>query len=335
MHILVTGATGFVGSALLERLALESQYKVTSVFRQKPHRLSFGNDRVQVGELLADTDWSHALCGIDVVIHAAARVHVMQDTSADPLVEYRRINVAGSLNLARQAVSAGVQRFVFISSIKVNGEATPLGQPYTANDLPAPADPYAVSKYEAEEGLQQLAGKTGMDVVIIRPPLIYGSGVKANFQSMMYWLGKGVPLPFGAVDNKRSFVALDNLVDLIVTCIDHPAAANQIFLASDGKDLSTTELLQRMAKVLGKPARLIPVPVKILELVAAALGKRALAQRLCESLQVDISKAQDVLGWTPPISVDEGLRRAAAGYKLKFFKYTPLDAEKAEDSDKI
>lgn len=184
--------------------------------------------------------------GHGVVIHSAARVHVMDEQSADPLAEFRKMNVDGTLNLARQAAAAGVRRFIFISSIKVNGEGTVLGKPYTAMDTPSPQDPYGISKMEAEQGLRQIAQDTGMEVVIIRPVLVYGPGVKANFRSMVNWMNKGVPLPLGSIYNKRSMVALDNLVDLVVTCIDHPAAANQTFLESDGEDLSTTEMLRRI-----------------------------------------------------------------------------------------
>jgi nucleoside-diphosphate-sugar epimerase len=201
----------------------------------------------------------------------------------------------------------------------VNGESTPLGQPYTAEDQPAPVDPYGISKLEAEDALRQLASESGMEMVIIRPPLVYGPGVRANFQSMMRWLNKGIPLPLGAIHNLRSLVALDNLINLIVTCIHHPAAANQTFLAGDGEDLSTTELLLRMAAALGKKVWLIPVPGFLLVWGASLLGKQAMAQRLCGSLQVDISKARDLLDWKPPVSVDEALRKTAQ-YYIKFRK---------------
>lgn len=310
MRVLVTGATGFVGGALIAAL-FEYGYAVRSAARRHSSNLP---GEVLVRELAPNTDWAIALQNVGVVIHLAARVHVMNDTSADPLAEFRRTNVAGTLTLARQAAAAGVKRFIFISSIKVNGEGTRYGEPFTAEDLPQPVDSYGISKHEAEEQLRRLAAETGMEVVIIRPPLVYGPGVKANFLSMMRWLYKGIPLPLGAINNRRSLVALDNLVDLIVTCIDHPAAANQTFLAGDGEDLSTTELLRRMGAALGRPARLIPVPPALLSAGATMLGKRAVAQRLLGSLQVDISKTRALLGWTPPVSVDEALRKTAAHF---------------------
>ncbi|WP_282341143.1 SDR family oxidoreductase [Pseudomonas sp. PS02288] len=314
MRILLTGSTGFVGRGLLERMSAEVGVETVAVVRDSSVGLPTHAAIFRVGEIGADTDWRGALERIDAVVHCAARVHVMRDTSSDPLAECRQVNVNGTLNLAEQAARAGVRRFIFISSIKVNGEGTESGKPYLADCLPAPLDPYGISKMEAEQGLRALASETGMEVVIIRPVLVYGPGVKANFRSMMSWLSKGVPLPLGAIHNKRSLVALDNLVDLIVTCVDHPNAANQTFLVSDAEDLSTTELLQRMGRALGKPARLLPVPAPLLRVGAALLGKGAVAQRLCGSLQVDISKTREVLGWTPPVSVDDALRRTAEHY---------------------
>ena len=271
-------------------------------------------EQVIVCSLSADTVWREALTGMDAVVHAAARVHIMNDTSVDPLTEFRRINVAGTLNLACQAASLGVKRFVFLSSIKVNGESTQNGRPFNTDDAPAPQDPYGISKLEAELALMEIATKTGMEVAIIRPPLVYGPGVKANFLSMMQWLDRGFPLPLGAIHNKRSLVGLDNLVDFILTCLDHPAAVNQTFLVADGEDISTTELLKQMAIALGRPGLLLPVQQNILKAFLKIIGKEAMANRLCNSLQVDISKARAVLGWRPPISVNEGLRRTAQGF---------------------
>ena len=268
-----------------------------------------GVHTVQVGDLTADTDWSRALTGVSVVVHAAARAHVMDDTAADPLTEFRRVNVQGTLHLARQAAAAGVRRFVFVSSIKVNGEATAVGQAFTAEDLPHPTDPYGLSKGEAEQGLRQLAAETGLEVVIIRPVLVYGPGVKANFHIMMRWVAKGVPLPLGALRNERSLVAVDNLVDLIVVCLRHPAAANETFLVSDGEDLTVAGLLRRTAASLDRSAWLLPVPMFILKLGGRILRKEVVVQRLCDTLQVDITKTRRRLGWTPPVSVDAALRK--------------------------
>lgn len=314
--VLLTGASGFVGKAVLEEL-LARGYSVVAALRNTPAELDPRATVSRFEALDGSTNWSTALAGVRTVIHSAARVHVMNDTETDPLAAFRKVNVEGTLNLARQAAQAGASRFVFISSIKVNGEGTEKGRPYGADDLPAPADPYGVSKMEAEQGLRSLAKETGLEVVIVRPVLVYGPGVKANFLAMMRWLDKGVPLPFGAIYNRRSLVALGNLADLVVTCVAHPAAANHTFLVSDGEDLSTSVLLRRMARALGRPARLLPVPSSLLELGAGLLGKRSLSQRLCGSLQVDIEKTRSLLGWNPPISVDDALRLVARDYQEK------------------
>jgi nucleoside-diphosphate-sugar epimerase len=308
--ILVTGATGFVGRAVTARLGSTPMARVRGALRAPARPLVSGVEPLIVDDLSPTADWTAALRGVDVVVHTAARVHVMHDDASDPLAEFRRVNVGGTTQLARQAAAAGVRRFIFISSIKVNGEETRPGLAYTADDAPAPVDPYGTSKHEAEEALRELSRRTGMEVVIIRPVLVYGPGVKGNFRSVVRWVDRGVPLPLGAVDNRRSLVAIDNLVDLIATCTKHPAAANQSFLVSDGEDLSTTDLLRRTAAALGKPSRLVPVPVRVLQAAARVLGKQSVAQRLFGSLQVDIAKTRQLLSWTPPIAVDEGLRRA-------------------------
>ncbi len=314
--ILVTGATGFVGGALVRRLSADgASADILAAVRSAALNLPDGVKSLSIGDLSPSTDWYRVLHEVDVVVHCAARVHVMSDKSMTPLAEFRRINVQVTSNLARQAAVAGVRRFIFLSSVKVNGEFTQAGQSFAADDFPAPQDPYGISKYEAEQLLRQIAAETGMEVVIIRPPLVYGPGVKANFESMMRWLVRGVPLPLAAITgNRRSLVALDNLIDLIITSLDHPAAANQTFLVSDGEDLSTVDLLNRMGSALNRPARLFYVPSALLKLGSLLVNKPGIYSRLCGSLQLDISKARQLLAWTPPVSVDEGLQRAVLGF---------------------
>ncbi len=304
-RILITGVSGFVGERVADCID-DDVYSVTGVSRAALEKSYPVLEIPSFSDLPAlDTLFDD----ISVVVHAAARVHVMSDTESDPLTAFRDVNVKGTLNFARQAAAVGVKRFIFISSIKVNGEQTALGQPFFSHDVPSPEDFYGISKHEAEQGLRDLAAETGMEVVVIRPPLVYGPGVKGNFASMIKLVGKGLPLPLGAVDNKRSLVALDNLVDLIITCIDHPGAANETFLVSDGEDLSTTELLRGVAEAMGKPSRLIPVPGGWLQFGATLLGKKAMAQRLLGSLQIDISHTRKCLNWTPPLTVKQGLQR--------------------------
>lgn len=315
--ILVTGASGFVGSALVKHLAQQG-FRVRACSR---YRTVSANEFVDVAlkvDLLTVQDLKPLLEGVSCVVHAAARVHVMRETSNDPLADFRLMNVEVTLRLARQAAAAGVKRFIFLSTIKVNGESSPLDRPFTATDQPNPQDAYAISKLEAERGLQQIATETGLEVVIIRPPLVYGPGVSANFGRLLAWLNKGIPLPLGCVTaNRRSFVAIDNLVDLIVVCLTHPKAANQTFLISDGHDVSTAELLRCMAKALNRKALLVPVPARLLASAAKLLGATEAAQRLLQSLQVDIVKNEALLGWTPPFSLEQGLQRVAQANKLR------------------
>ncbi|MDQ6990296.1 MAG: SDR family oxidoreductase [Mariprofundaceae bacterium] len=308
MKALITGATGFVGGAVARQLDMKNDIQVVAAVRSQSDSLLQSVQQFVVGNLSTTTDYVAALSGVDVVIHCAARVHVMNDDSQDPLTEFRKENVEGTLNLARQAADSGVKRFVFISSIKVNGEATN-DRAFTPNDTIQTHDPYALSKWEAEQGLFKLAEITNMEVVVIRPPLIYGLGVKANFKKMMQVVEKGLPLPFGAVHNQRSLVALDNLVDFICLCTKHPKAANEVFLISDGEDVSTTELLQKVAKAMDKKVRLIPVPVSFMRFVAKLLGKDDVADRLFRSLQIDSLKAGKLLDWKPVITMDEQLTK--------------------------
>lgn len=309
MTILITGATGFIGQAVVE-LMHHSGYEVVPVVRRSA---ALPNEVIIPG-LDLETDWKGSLVGCRTVIHLAARTHVMKDEVADPLAEFRKVNVHGTLALARQAAQIGVGRFVFVSSIKVNGEQAEPGQPFRADTPPVPEDAYAISKYEAEQALAALASETGMELVIIRPPLVYGPGVKGNFAAMVRWVRKGIPLPLGAVENQRSLVALDNLASFISLCADPeraPRAANQVFLVSDGEDVSTAELLRKVARAYGTVPRLVPVPATWLRSVAFMLGKRATADRLLGSLVIDSSKAQDLLGWKPVVPMDIELEKMA------------------------
>jgi len=303
MKILLTGANGFIGSKLCQILSADPYYELLPVVRQ-----SSSYKFLSIGSIGPNTDWSKFLSSCECVIHTAGYTKSL-GFKGDLVDELNLVNVEGTLRLAKQASESGVRRFIFLSTIKVNGEVTELGEKFLPDDIPSPVDDYASSKYQAEQKLLELAIQTGMEVVIIRSPLVYGPEAKGNFGSLIAWANKGIPLPLGSIDNKRSLVALDNLVDLILTCIKHPAAANQIFFAGDGEDLSTTELLQGIAKAAGMSSRLLPVPASVLMFMASLLGKKKMAQRLLGSLQVDISKARDLLGWTPPLSVEEGLRR--------------------------
>jgi nucleoside-diphosphate-sugar epimerase len=306
---LITGAQGFVGSRLMEYLRFWQPDLVVSTPSRSEFSVFSGPGHVKIDAIGPHTDWTQAVSGADIVIHLAARVHVMEDVSEDPLAEYRLVNVDGTLNLARQAADAGVRRFIFLSSIKVNGEATPPGEFFTEDLKPKPVDPYGISKYEAEEGLKAICEQTGMEYVIIRPPLIYGPGVKANYLKLVQAVKKGFPLPFGCINNKRSMLALDNLIDFIVLAANDPRAANQTFLLSDGQDLSSKDLVIKIALALGLAPRVLSVPTTLLKVLGFFLGKRAAIERLLGSLQIDSSKARVLLDWKPPISVDEGIAR--------------------------
>jgi nucleoside-diphosphate-sugar epimerase len=308
MKVLTTGSTGFVGKSLLS--ALDAKQYLISTTRRAHSDCDSCFDSHVVNNIDASTNWSPALNGVDAVIHLAARVHIMRDTTRDQLAAFRQVNMDGTLNLARQAAAIGVRRFIFLSTIGVNGNSTPLGTAFSENDAPHPHDPYSVSKHEAEVGLRAISKSTGMEIVIIRPTLVHGRKAPGNFGRLTRLVAKGRPLPLASIHNRRSLVGIDNLVNFIVTCLEHPSAANETFLVSDGEDLSTPDLIRRMARAMNCPARLLPVPESVLMAAAAMLGRRDMAQRLCGSLQVDISKARALLEWKPPISVDEGLRRA-------------------------
>ncbi len=305
MKILVTGASGFVGQHLVKALKQQDIY-VVGVGRELTK--SEADIFYAVPDFNANKAWQEPLKDCAAVVHLAARVHVMHEKAINPLAEFRKVNVESTLRLAQEAADVGVKRFIFISSVGVNGNTTAMGKPFSANDKAQPINPYAISKFEAEQGLIELSEDTGMELVIIRPPLVYGFGAPGNFKQLLNALKRQTPLPLGAINNKRSFVYVGNLVSLITRCIEHSNAANQVFLVSDGHDLSTTELLRACATALGVKARLFSIPQKLIEVTATTLGKRDVAERLCGNLQVDISKARNLLDWEPPISVVNGLK---------------------------
>ncbi|MFH1814189.1 MAG: SDR family oxidoreductase [Pseudomonadota bacterium] len=314
MKILVTGATGFVGRALCRRLHADN-HELEIVTRGATPVMPGVSASYSVGDFSACPDFREALQDVEVVLHLAARGHILTGECSDELAAFRAVNTFASLALGKQCAAAGVRRFIFLSSIKANGESTRPGQRFSHADSPTPLTPYGLSKLEAENGLRRLSDETGMELVIVRPPLVYGSGVAANFRTMMNCVYNRVPLPLAWVThNRRSLIGIDNLVDLLAVCIEHPAAANQIFIPSDGEDLSTAELLRRLGCAMNRPARLLPCPVWVLKLALTLFGKGDMAQRLLSSLQVDSSHALNVLGWSPKVSVDEGLRRAAESF---------------------
>lgn len=310
MRVLVTGASGFVGQALLPALARSGLKPRAAVRRSETQ--GDADESVLVRDIGPETDWRSALCGMDTVVHLAARVHVMREETVNPLMAFRETNTAGTLNLANQAVVAGVRRFVFVSSIKVNGEGR--DAPYSESDAPEPLDAYAISKWEAEQGLREIERETGLEVVIIRPPLVYGPGVKANFLSLMRAVHAGWPLPLGAVKNRRSLLYLGNFVDAISLCLVHPAAAGQTFVLADGTPLSSAELVRKLARALGCTPHLLPVPANLLRLVASLVGRADAADRLLGSLVVDDQLIRERLGWRPPVDAETGLFETARAY---------------------
>ena len=307
----MTGSSGFVGRRLCACL-LQQGWSVRGLSRRglAPE----GVEAVACDLLQRPVDEA-LLRGVDVVVHTAARVHVMHDQADDPLCEFRKMNVEATLRLAQQAADCGVKRFVFISSIKVNGECSDDRVPFSPDDTDIPDDPYGRSKWEAEQGLHTLAAETELEVVIVRPPLVYGPGVKGNFLRLLKWVERGVPLPLGAVENRRSLVALDNLVDFIALCAEHPDAAGETFLIADGQDISTTQLLQQLAHAMGRQARLLAVPVGWMRCAAGLMGKSDMADRLFGSLQVDSSKARELLGWRPVITMQAQLHSTVEAYR--------------------
>lgn len=308
MKLLVTGASGFIGRALCARLSAKADVELIITARSANHA-GLPGGAITTRELAPDTSWQDLLNAVDVVVHTAARAHVVR--GPDDPAEYRRVNVDGTLNLARQSADCGVQRLVFLSSVKVNGDNTQPGHAFCAEDQPAPVDAYGASKHEAEIGLLRLAQEHDMEVVTIRPPLVYGPGVKANFLALMRWVNKGYPLPFARVDNARSLLALDNLVDLIWTCCVHPRAANEIFMAADEEDISTADLITRLGIALNRPARLVAVPQKLLLALATIGGKRDQARKLLGNLQIDTRKTRELLDWKPTIGMDQALAETA------------------------
>lgn len=311
--LLVTGSTGFVGRHLVTRLVDEASLRC-AVREPASARLPAAAVAIGIRAIDGSTDWTDAVAGVQTVIHLAARAHILEDRVADPLAAFRAVNTEGTLALARQAVAAGVRRLVFVSSIKVNGENS-LNQPFSAADVPQPVDPYGISKHEAEVGLRELSRSTGLEVVIVRPPLVYGPGVRANFLRLMQIVERGVPLPLGSVTNRRSLVSVWNLVDLLRVCAFSEQAAGQTFMVSDGQDVSTATLVTLLAKAFGRRPRLLNVPEGLLRAGARLTGQMAEYTRLCGSLQVDIAATEATLGWHPPIALTAGIERTVNAYR--------------------
>ena len=312
--ILITGATGFVGRALFENLKFKKKYLAHLTTRTNQEELFEGGKAFNIGEIDANTNSKDALDGVDCIVHCAARAHMMENKQTDSLNAYRRINVDGTRNLAKQAAGIGIKRFIFLSSIKVNGEETIATKSFKYNDISQPEDAYGITKWEAEQALLEISKQTGLEVVIIRPPLVYGEGVKGNFLRLLDIVYKQIPLPFAKINNLRSFVGLDNLIDLIICCIEHPKAGGKTFLVSDGEDLSTSDLIIKLSKFMDKSPRLFQVPQLIIQLTARLVGKSLEVKRLLGSLRIDNSYTREILGWSPVLSLDEGLEKTVRWY---------------------
>lgn len=311
--VLITGANGFVGKGVLDRLARE-RFSIRGAVREFVADRAATVDMVSVGDIGPTTDWSEALRGGEVVIHLAGRAHVIHERAADPLTEFRRINALGSQRLALMAAHAGVRRLVYVSSIKVNGEGT-TERSFRATDAPQPMDAYAVSKYEAEQSLLNISRQTGLEVVIVRPPLVYGPGVRGNFLNLLEWVDHGVPLPLGSIQNRRSLLGLENFSDFLAVCATHPRAAGETFLISDGEDISTPDLIRGVAHALQKAPRIFRFPPKLLRLAATLSGRAAQCERLCGSLTIDSSKSRQLLQWNPPLTLEQGLQSTGEWYR--------------------
>lgn len=311
-RFLVTGANGFVGRVLCQNL-IDKGHQVRASVRASA-TIPSGVEIFVVPVIGPDTDWSGALENVDVVVHLAARVHMMQDLVTDPLTEFMKVNTYGTLNLAQQAVKQGIKRFIYVSSIKVNGEFTPPDQSMTELDIPGPQDPYGISKWQAEQGLHKISQETGMGIVILRPPLIYGPNVKANFYSLLKLTDKSVPLPLGSITNSRSMIYVGNLVDALIQCATHPKAAGQTYLVSDGKEVSTPELVSLIADAMKMPSRIFHFPISLMRLGATLLGRTSMVNRLTQSLVVDSSKIRNDLSWTPPYTMSQGIQETANWY---------------------
>jgi nucleoside-diphosphate-sugar epimerase len=312
--ILITGATGFVGRALFENLKLKKKYLIHLTTRTNQEELFEGGKAFNIGEIDSSTNWNDALDGVDCIVHCAARAHTTEKKQTDLLNAYRRINVDGTRNLAKQAVAIGIKRFIFLSSIKVNGEETIATKSFKYNDISQPEDAYGITKWQAEQALLEISKQTGLEVVIIRPPLVYGEGAKGNFLHLLNLVYKQIPLPFANINNLRSFIGLDNLLDLIICCIQHPKAAGETFLVSDGEDVSTSDLIIKLSKFMDKSPRLFQVPQLIIQLIGRLVGKSSEIERLLGSLRIDNSYTREILGWSPALSLDESLAKTVRGY---------------------